>query len=186
MLLTVDHVTTRQMEAGLDLIRASPPDAGTVELIARRPRDGERDIVEEATVDVDVGVVGDNWSTRPNRHTPGGGPDSLAQITLMNARAVALFARAAERWPLAGDQLYVDFDLSETNVPAGTRLAIGTAVIEVTEKPHNGCAKFRHRFGEDALRFVNSPIGKSLHLRGINTKVVRSGVVRHGDTIRKL
>jgi len=186
MLLSVEHATKWQLESGLDLIRASPPDAGTVELIARRPREGTRDVVEEATIDVDVGVVGDNWSTRPNRHTSDGGPDPLAQITLMNARAVALFARAAERWPLAGDQLYVDFDLSETNVPAGTRLAIGTAVIEVTEEPHNGCAKFRHRFGEDALRFVNSPIGKSLHLRGINTKVVQSGVVRRGDPVRKL
>ena len=104
----------------------------------------------------------------------------------MNARAVALFARSRDRWAMAGDQLYVDLDLSEENVPAGTRLAVGSAILEVTDKPHNGCAKFRRRFGEDVLRLVNSPEGKALHLRGINTKVVQAGRVRRGGTIRKL
>ncbi len=170
---------------GLDEIRQAPSDTGTVELIALRPTDGERHVVDEAEVDTLLGVVGDNWSTRPNRHTPDRRPDPKAQVTLMGARAAALFARTPDRWTLAGDQLFVDFDLSEANVPAGTRLAVGTAVVEVTDEPHNGCAKFRRRFGDDALALVNSPEGKQLHLRGINTKVVQAGVVRRGDPIRK-
>jgi MOSC domain-containing protein YiiM len=157
-----------------------------VALLVRRPRNGERDLPEEAEIHVDVGMVGDNWSTRPSRRTTDGGPDPDAQITLVNARAIALLAGEQCRWALAGDQVYVDFDLSETNVPAGTRLAIGGAVLEITAKPHNGCAKFRHHFGEDAVRFVNSPAGKQLHLRGVNAKVVRSGVARVGDAIEKL
>jgi hypothetical protein len=184
--LAVEHLTTEQLEDGLDTIRASPSTTGTVELIAVRPDVGQRDVVDEAAIDLDVGVVGDTWSTRPNPRTPDGGADPLAQITLMNARAVALLAVERDRWALAGDQLYVDFDLSEANVPAGTRLAVGTAVLEVTEKPHNGCAHFRRRFGEDALRFVNSPVGKDLHLRGINARVIEPGTVRQGDGVRKL
>jgi hypothetical protein len=181
----VDHVPEAQLRAGLDQVRRAPSDVGTIDLIALRPADGERDVVEQAEADVRLGMMGDNWSTRSNRRTPNGGPSPKAQVTVMSARAAALIAGPSERWALAGDQLYVDFDLSETNVPAGTRLAIGEAVLEVTDQPHNGCAKFRRRFGEDAVRFVNSPEGKHLHLRGINTKVVESGAIRRGDKIRK-
>ncbi len=190
-LVGVDHAAAGELDPSLydvrslEDIRRAPGDAGTIELIVIRPNDGERQVVDEAIVDVDLGVVGDNWSTRPNRHTPDGKPDPLAQVTIMSARAAALFARSTDRWPLAGDQLFVDFDLDERNVPPGTRLAIGTAVLEVTGRPHNGCAKFRHRFGEDALRLVNSPEGRQLHLRGINTRVAQSGVVRRKGVIRK-
>ena len=104
----------------------------------------------------------------------------------MNSRAVALLAQSPERWPLAGDQLYVDLDLSPANLPPGTRIEIGEAVIEVSDKPHRGCKKFAERFGLDALRFVNSEVGYSLNLRGINTTVIRAGVVRPGDVARKL
>ena len=182
----MDPVLAGELALGLDEIRRAPSDTGTVELIALRPSDGERRVVDTADVDLALGVVGDNWSTRPNRHTPDRRPDPKAQVTLMGARAAALFAGPQERWALAGDQLYVDFDLSETNVPPGTRLGIGSAILEVTDEPHNGCAKFRRRFGEDALRLVNSPEGKQLHLRGINARVVQAGLVRRGDTIRRL
>jgi hypothetical protein len=181
----VEHVPTNELAQDLDEIRRAPSETGTVELIALRPTDGERRVVDEADIDISLGVVGDNWSTRPNRHTPDRRPDPKAQVTLVGARAAAVFAGTPDRWALAGDQLYVDFDLRETNVPVGTRLAIGSAVVEVTEEPHNGCAKFGRRFGEDALKLVNSPEGKELHLRGINAKVVQPGVVRRGDTIRK-
>lgn len=181
----MEHRTWSELEGGLAVVADSPSDVGTVELIALRPAEGERQVVDEAKVDVDLGVRGDNWSTRPNRHTADGGPDSNAQVTLMNARVAALVAVSRDRWPEAGDQLYVDFDLSEGNVPPGTRLAIGSAVVEVTDEPHNGCAKFRRRFGADASRLINSPQGKQLHLRGINTKVVVNGVIRRGDEVRK-
>jgi MOSC domain-containing protein YiiM len=181
----VEHATVDDLEAGLEVIRQAPSDVGEVVLIVLRPEDGERSTVERADLDVVSGVVGDNWSRRPNRHSPDGGPDPRAQVTIMNARIAALLAGDEGDWTAAGDQLYVDFDLSEHNLPPGTRLAIGTAVVEVSDKPHNGCAKFRRRFGDHALRFVNSPTGKRLHLRGINARVVQSGDVRVGSTVRK-
>lgn len=180
------HATAAELEAQLAHIRRAPTDGGTVELIARRQAVDERELLEAAELDETEGLVGDTWLTRGSRSTPDGGPDPRAQLTLMNARVAEAVARTRERWALAGDQLYVDLDLSATNLPPGTRLAIGSAEIEVSDKPHNGCAKFRARYGEDALRFVNSEVGKALHLRGINATVVRSGRVHAGDDIRKL
>jgi MOSC domain-containing protein YiiM len=108
------------------------------------------------------------------------------QLNIMNARAIALVAGTKDRWPLAGDQLYIDLDLSDANLPPGTRLALGSAMIEVTAQPHTGCRKFKARFGRDALNFVNSAVGKELHLRGINAKVIWPGVIRVGDRARKI
>ena len=145
---------------------------------------GEREVLDEATLDLDDGVVGDRWR---NAGRSGGRPANVnAQVTLMSARAAALVAGDRERWPLAGDQLYVDLDLSEANLPPGTCLAVGEAVIELTASPHTGCKKFVERFGLDAMHFVNSPEGRSLRLRGANARVVEAGVVRPGDEIRKL
>jgi MOSC domain-containing protein YiiM len=169
-----------ELEAGLDSIRGSPREAGTLEMIVRRPRTGEREVLDAARLDPNEGLVGDRWGTAlPRREEQ--------QLTLMNSRVIALVAHGRARWPLAGDQLYVDLDLSVDNVPTGTRLAIGEAVIEVSAKPHRGCGKFRARFGFDAVRFVNSPhAGEGLRLRGINARIISAGDVRLGDTIRKL
>ena len=166
--------------SGLDEIRAAPADVGVLELIARRPAVDEREVLEEGELDVEVGLVGDSWSHR-GKH-----PHPEAQVTLMNSRAAALVAGERERWPLAGDQLYVDLDLSGENLPPGTRLAIGSAVLEVTDAPHLGCGKFAARYGDDARELVNSPEGVALNLRGINARVVAGGVVRCGDAVRKL
>jgi MOSC domain-containing protein YiiM len=170
----------------LDEVRQSPRDRGTVELIVRRPAVDEREVLDVAELDLDQGLVGDNWRTKGSSSMPDGTSNPLAQITLMNARAAALIAGERERWPLAGDQFYVDLDLSGANLPPGTRLALGSATIEVTEKPHTGCHKFSGRFGLDALRVLNSPDGRALNLRGINTKVVVPGTVKQGDEVRKL
>jgi hypothetical protein len=173
-------------EAGLDKIRQAPADAGTLELIVRRPAMDAREVVDEAELDLVEGLVGDNWSTRGSRAMPDGSANPKAQLTVMNARLAALVAGPREEWPLAGDQLYVDFDLSKDNAPVGTRLAIGSAVIEVTDEPHTGCAKFSARFGSNALRFINSPVGRELSLRGINARVVEPGRVQRGDAVRKV
>jgi hypothetical protein len=167
----------------VDDVRSSPRDRGRVELITRRPEVDVREVVEEATLDPERGLVGDNWETKPSLAT--GAPNPLAQLTLMNARATALVAGERERWPLAGDQLYVDLDLSYENLPPGTRLSVGDAVIEVTEEPHLGCGKFAARFGVDALKLVNSAVGRELNLRGVNARVVSGGTVRAGDAIAK-
>jgi MOSC domain-containing protein YiiM len=178
------HATPDELAAGLDEVRAAPRDEGVLEMIVRRPEVEEREVVEEAELHVDDGLVGDNWKSRGRS---GGRPaNTKAQITVKSARAAGLIAGDRERWPLAGDQLIVDFDLSAENLPVGTRLAVGTAVIEVTDDPHTGCKKYSSRFGLDALMFANSPEGRALNLRGINTRVVQSGTVRVGDAVRKL
>jgi MOSC domain-containing protein YiiM len=166
------------LRAGLDEIRRSPADDGKVELIVRRPAENEREILNSAGLDATAGLIGDGWLSR--------NADPKRQVTLMNARVAALLARSRERWPLAGDQLYVDFDLSNANLPPGSRLKVGSAILEVTAEPHRGCKKFAARFGLDALRLVNSQVGYALNLRGINTRVVNSGLVRPGDLIRTL
>jgi MOSC domain-containing protein YiiM len=170
----------------LDNIRESPADNGTVELIVRRPAVDEREVLTEAWLDVHHGLEGDTWLARGSSRTPDGSANMEAQLTLMNARTAAAVAGERERWPLAGDQLYVDLDLSLENLPPGSRVQIGSAVIEFSEAPHTGCAKFSARFGVGALRFVNSPTGRELRLRGANCRVVVAGIIRPGDLIRKL
>jgi MOSC domain-containing protein YiiM len=172
--------TSERLGAGLERVRAAPSDEGLLELIARRPAVNEREVVEEAELDADRGLVGDSWSLRGKRPNPG------AQVTLMSSRAAALLAGDRERWALTGDQLYVDLDLSGDNLPPGTRLAIGSAVVEVTDLPHLGCQKFADRYGQEARELVNSPEGVALNLRGINARVVQSGTVRRGDAVRRL
>ena len=182
----VIHPTTKQLEAALDHIAASPADGGTLELIVQRPAEDVRVVVEEGSLHPDEGLVGDNWSARGSSRTDHGGPHPDMQLNLMNSRVCEVVAGSPERMPLAGDQLIVDLDLSEVNMPAWTRLRIGSAVIEITDQPHNGCAKFTKRFGLDAHRFVNSELGKELHLRGVNARVVTPGTIRSGDTISKI
>jgi MOSC domain-containing protein YiiM len=182
----IKHLSMAELEAGLNFIRQSPRDQGDLELIARRPRDDERETLEAGRLDLQSGLEGDNWITRGSKRTPDGTAHPDMQITLMNSRVIALMAGDKERWPLAGDQLYVNLDLSAENLPAGTRLALGTAVIEVSAQPHTGCAKFVARFGVDAQKFVNSPEGKQLHLRGINARVIQSGTIQVGDLVRKI
>lgn len=186
MIVGVEHLTTEALEAGLDEIREAPADFGRVELVVRRPAIDAREVIEAGELDLAVGLVGDTWKVRPSSRMPDGLPHPEMQLNVMSARAARLVAGSRERWPLAGDQLYVDLDLSETNLPPGTRLELGTAVIEITAQPHRGCAKFAARFGRDALAFVNSAAGCELRLRGVNAKVVVAGTVRQGDEIRKV
>jgi hypothetical protein len=181
----VRHLTSEELEAGFNALAPSPKDGGVLELIVRRPRSGEREVVQAGALDPVEGLVGDNWSTRGSPRTQDGRPDPNCQLNIMNARVVALVAGDQSRWPLAGDQLFVDFDLSADNVPPGTRLAIGSAVVEVTPTPHTGCVKFVQRFGVDAMKFVNSEMGRRLRLRGINARVVQRGAIQVGDVVNK-
>jgi len=178
----VRHLTAAELEAGLAHVMGSPKDAGRLDLIVRRPAVGEREVLEAGTLNRLDGLVGDSWRLRPGT-TGDGSPDPDAQLNVMNARCVRLVAGGEHRRPLAGDQLYLDLDLSVQNLPVGTRLAIGEAVIEITAKPHRGCQKFADRFGLEALRFVNSATGRALRLRGLNARVVRDGTIRRGDSV---
>ena len=180
------HPTREELEAGLDEIRKSPKETGVLQLIVRRPRIDAREVLQEGQLDPAVGLVGDTWNARGSRRTSDGSPHPDMQLNIMNARAAQLVAGDTSRWTLAGDQLFLDMDLSKDNLPAGTRMALGSSVIEVTEPPHTGCGKFRARYGVEAMTFVNSPIGRALCLRGINAKVVQPGTIRVGDTAKKL
>jgi hypothetical protein len=176
----------QELEAALDHLRDAPKDEGVLQLIVRRPQIDQREVIEEAELDPVLGLIGDSWSRRGSSKSVDGGPHPEMQINIMNSRVTALVAQEIARWPLAGDQLYIDMDLSKENLPAGSRIAVGSAVLEVSAWPHTGCHKFVARFGVEAMKFVNSTVGKELCLRGINAKVVRAGVVKVGHTAKKI
>lgn len=180
------HLTEADLEAGFGHVLASPADGGTLEMIVRRPGVDHREVIDEGRLTFEAGLEGDTWDRRKGYVTEDGTPDPDAQLTLTNSRFANLIAGSRDRWPLAGDQLYVDLDLSESNLPPGTRLRIGDATIEVTALPHTGCSKYRQRFGLEALKFTATPEGRSRHLRGIYARVVEPGTARVGDTIRNV
>ncbi len=179
------HLPRAELEAGLEEIKRSPQDEGRLELIVARPAEAERTLLEAGELSVTEGLVGDNWKTRGSRGTADGTAHPEMQLNIMNARVALLVAQDAKRRALAGDQLYLDLDLSAGNLPPGTELEIGEAVVVVTDLPHMGCKKFVQRFGVDAMKFVNSETGRKLNLRGINAKVVKPGRVAVGDVARK-
>jgi len=175
-----------ELEAALDHLREAPKDEGVLQLIVCRPDVEQRTILDIAELHPQKGLIGDNWIVRPSSKTPDGSPHPEMQINIMNSRVTALVAQDRDRWQLAGDQLYIDMDLSKENLPAGARIQVGSAVLEVSPLPHTGCHKFVSRFGVEAMKFVNSTVGKELCLRGINAKVVQGGVVRVGQVAKKI
>ena len=179
------HHSYSELEEGLDHVRAAPRDRGVLAMIVRRPQVGAREVLDEAELNLVEGLAGDTWRNRRSTRTSDGSPHPDMQLNIIGARAVDLVAPDRSRWPLAGDQLVIDLDLSGANLPPGTRLAIGSAVIEVTAQPHTGCVKFVERFGAEAHQFVNSPVGRQLNLRGINARVVQAGTIRVGDGVVK-
>jgi hypothetical protein len=185
---TARHRTPEELQEFLPELLAAPRDVGTLELVVRRPAVGEREVLDEGELDVVVGLVGDTWSQRGSSRSADGGPHPDMQLNVMSARMVGFLAGHPQRRALAGDQLYLDLDLSHDNLPAGSRVTIGDpqvrgAVIEVSEQPHTGCAKFVERFGAEAMAFVNGPVGRPLRLRGLNARVVVPGRVRPGDRV---
>jgi hypothetical protein len=183
---TVKHLTTAELEAALDHLRQTPKDEGVLHLIVCRPEVDQREALNEAELDSELGLIGDNWKVRGSKKTPDGSAHPEMQINIMNSRVTALVAQEKDRWPLAGDQLYIEMDLSRENLPAGSRIAVGSAVLEVSALPHTGCHKFVSRFGLEAMQFVNSELGKQMCLRGINAKVIQSGTVKVGQTAKKI
>ena len=162
----------------VEAARLSPKESGRLErIVLRLPGEGRR-IPDEARLSLEGGLEGDRWSLQA-------GADPAKQVSLINARFLAAIAGAEERRALAGDNLVVDLDLSEENLPAGMRLRIGQAVIEVTAHPHTGCSRFQRRYGKEANDLTGTPEGKAQRLRGVYARVIRPGTVRVGDSVRK-
>ncbi len=180
------HLTMAELEAGLAEIQQSPQDNGIVEMIVTRPEVDKREVITTGNFTPEAGLVGDNWQIRGSNRSPDDSGHPEMQIAIMNARAIRLLAQDESHWALAGDQLFVDLDLSAANLACGQRLAVGTAVLEITPTAHTGCKKFAQRYGVDAVKFVNSPEGKRLHLRGIYARVVQAGAIQVGDVVKKI
>ena len=183
---TIRHLSREELEAGLAALVPSPTDGGTIEAIVIRPEHDARQSLESAEISLARGVHGDHWEQGCWMTTEAGLPHPDVQICIMNSRVIQLIAGSRARWPLAGDNLFVDLDVTPENLPPGTRLAVGTAVLEISPVPHNGCAKFAERFGRDSVRVVNSPAGKARHLRGLYARVARDGVISLGDRLTKI
>lgn len=180
------HLDFDELKAGLDAIRESPATTGRLEAIVVRPTSNDRQSLDECELTPEGGVTGDNWALGCWLELPDGRPHPDVQVTIMNSRSISLISQDRSRWPLAGDQLFADFDLSTTNLPVGQRIAIGSTVLEISHQPHLGCKKFAQRFGNDALKFVNYPEGKALRLRGVYARIIEPGTVATGDPIRKI
>jgi len=181
-----EYPDKEQLESGLDFILQSLDDLGSLEMIVIRPAENERKILESGELSMDQGLIGDNWATRGSRRTKDGSANYDQQLNIMNSRSIALIAGSKDNWKLAGDQLFIDLNLSDKNLPPGSRLSIGNSIIEITSLPHNGCKKFASRFGIEAVKFANSATGKKYHLRGVNAKIIRPGSIKVGDTVKKL
>ena len=181
--MDIKHLSKSELEAGKGKILRSPKDGGELKMIVRRPAQDQRETLPEGQLDIKEGLVGDYWHSRKNEK---GEEYADMQITLMNSRVISLLAQDKSRWSLAGDQLYVDLDLSVENLPPGTRLSIGSSILEITAVPHTGCGKFMERYGAEATKFVNNSENKKLRLRGINAKVVKAGLIQKGDMAHKL
>ena len=177
---------SRDLDRHTAHVRAAPRDEAAITLIVTRPDTDQREVVASAQLTPEEGLVGDHWLARGNAKMPGGVANPEAQITLMSTRVLEAIEPDPARWPIAGDQLYLDMDLSESNLPAGTRLAVGEAEVLVTELPHTGCVKFAGRFGHDALRWISTHEGRSMRMRGMYVKVVRAGAVHTGDMVRRI
>lgn len=180
------HFTLDELNACLPDIRQSPLNEGELKLIVRRPAVDAREELDVAELSTEIGLVGDNWQVKPSSSMPNGEPHPLKQITIMNARSIQTIAGTKERWKLAGDQFFVDMNLGYDNLPPGTHLQLGTAILKVSEPPHRGCKKFAERFGVDAMRFVNSDAGRELNLRGINCSVIQPGRAKTGDKLVRI
>jgi hypothetical protein len=185
--MTISHLNRPELEAGLSKIKQSPQDKGRVDCIVIRPKSDERVSLQKCELSPELGLHGDNWPSRVNSLSfPDGSPNPKTQVSLMNSRSIDLIAQSQERWPLAGDNLYIDLDVSEENLQPGQRLSVGSVVLEITEIPHTGCAKFVKRFGADAMKFVNSTEGRKLRLRGVFAQIIQAGKVKVGDVVAKI
>jgi hypothetical protein len=183
---TTQHATSIELEQGLADVLASPTDAGRLTAIFVRPAPNERRTLDSATLTSEGGINGDRWVKDSYYRLKDGTSDPRCQVSMMNDRFLRQIAGDETEMCLAGDNLIVDLDLSESNLPAGNQVAIGPEVIlEISDHKHTGCSKFARRYGANAKTFANNKQGTALHLRGRYARIVRGGTIRVGDAVRK-
>ncbi len=180
------HLSREELEAALPETLPSPADNGTLDAIIVRPDKGERLDVNSVRISLAGGLEGDHWAKGCWMSTEAGEPHPDVQICMMNSRFINLIAGSRDNWPPAGDNFFVDLDLGPDNLQPGQKLAVGSAIVEITDTPHLGCDKFIERYGRDACVFVNTGEGKRLRLRGIYARVVQDGTVSVGDRLVKV
>lgn len=174
------HADVTHLEAGIGHLAEAPTDEGTVGMLVVRPHVDEREVLDVGEFTTEGGLVGDRWQPPESGNLD-------AQVTMISQRWLdVLTFDDRERWPLAGDQVVVDLDLSHDNLQTGDRLRLGTALVEVTPKPHTGCKKLVARFGVEAQRLGASDRGRHLRLRGIYVRVVEPGTASPGDAITRV
>ena len=182
----IEHRSIADLENGLENIKKSPADNGMLYMIVVRTSKRERAVPWYCKLSPAFGVEGDHWSQGAWKSLPEGIPDPMVQVTIMNSRCLDLIATSKERWPLAGDNLIVDMDISTANLKPGQKVSIGSAVLEISDIPHTGCMKFRDRFGVEALKFVSSKEARELRLRGLFARVIKEGEISIGDRLKKI
>lgn len=181
------NATQDELDAATEHVLASPKEKSVLQIIVVRPKANERQTLERAELSPSGGIAGDRWSVDHWEHLPDGSPHPQSQVSLMNYRVLELIAGNSAAMPLAGDNLIFDLDLSEENLPAGSRLNIGSQVIlELTAVPHTGCGKFQKRYGKAAREFVNGDLGSKHSLRGRMATIVQAGTIAVGDRIEKV
>jgi hypothetical protein len=172
------HRSLVEIIAGFEALPPPPKDRGRLSLIVRRYPDGHREILSSTRLTPEEGVPGDGWNRRPPRKID-------AQLAVIRIDIAELLA-GEQSVTLVGDQLFVDLNISSENLPTGTRLRVGNAEVEMTPEPHNGCLKFKDRFGQEALDFVNAKATRDQNRRGVYWKVVKAGEITDGCPIEVL
>lgn len=179
-------ITRAELDRAWPDIMAAPKDGAAIEMLCLRPAMGERRFVDEIHVTREEGIPGERWLTQPWMRLPGGQPDPAIQVSFLQRRVLDLVWRDREGTPHPGDTFVVDMDLSEANLPAGSLLQVGSAVLEVSTVFNNACAKWKKRYGDDALDWVRAYENKEFRPRGVLAKVHRDGVFRAGDRLTRI
>ena len=182
----VNHVSFAECEQALDHINRAPLDEAEIDCLCARPDFGTRAFPDKLILTVDHGILGERWTHSPWLTLPNGDPDPRIQVSILSKRVMDLCWRDRERVIHPGDPFVVDMNLGEANMPVGTRLAIGTAIVEVSDKFNTACVKWRDRYGQDSLHWMNLARNRPYRLRGILCRIVQDGEVKLGDRLAKL